>query len=101
MPQDLKLDSFDLTISGGDFVISEATKQHQELLLLTQSGEWRETPMAGIGINYWLQDDGNGANSAAAIKSGFESDGMTVSLIQSTTIEGKWTLITEAQYGNT
>lgn len=102
MPHDLLLDSgFDLTIINGDLATSETTRQHQELLLLTQGGEWRESPMVGIGAYTWLQDEQNGANLAAAIKSGFEGDGMTVLTMKSTIIDNKWTLTTEAQYGNT
>ena len=102
MPQDLLLDTdFDLMIKNGDFVFGESTRQHQDLLLLTQYAEWRESPTIGIGAQTWLQDERDGANLAAAIKSGFEADGMTVLTVNSAIKNDKWTLQTEANYGDT
>jgi hypothetical protein len=95
--KDLLLDSnFDVLIENGDLVYGESTRQHQELLILTQHGEWRESPMVGIGAATWLDDELNGANLAAAIKAGFEGDGMTVLTIKSVIVDNKWTLTIEA-----
>ena len=98
---DLTLDTaFDLALKNGDLFTSESTRQHQELLLLTQYGEWRESPTVGIGAATWLQDEQDGANLAAAIKAGFEGDGMKVLAVKSTIVNNKTTLTTEGYYGN-
>ena len=93
-------DTFDVRIKDGDLVFGESTRQHQSLLLLTQYGEWRESPTVGIGAATWLQDELHGANLAAAIKTGFEGDGMTVQAVKSNRVNDKLTLTTEASYGN-
>jgi hypothetical protein len=48
---DFQLDaSYDLATDGGDFVSGEADEQHQALLLLTNQGEWRQSPLTGVGL---------------------------------------------------
>jgi hypothetical protein len=77
MPQDLLLTSFAPTITGGDFVVGESTRQHQELLLLIEKGELRQYPLSGVGIRSQLLDE-NPAAVRAEIKRQFELDGMKV-----------------------
>ena len=77
MPKDILLDqNFDLQISNGDFVIGEATEQHQQLLIATFNGEWKENPTVGVGAEGFLKDDDAGG-FLAEVKSQFEKDGMT------------------------
>lgn len=76
MPYDLLLnDDFTIKIDNGDFVVGEATRQHQTLLLKAQKGELRDRPELGIGIEDWLNDDFTG-NIAATIQQQFAADGM-------------------------
>lgn len=78
--QDILLDpAGDLLLSPG-MVRGESTDQHQALLLKANPGDFRESPMVGVGLFGWLKDeDDNGL--LAAIKSQFEADGMTVTNI--------------------
>jgi len=82
MPNDILLDGdFDLQIADGDFVVGDATLQHQQLLILIEKGELREFPTRGVGIKSWLLDDRAG-DLNGAIKREFEADGMTVNSVR-------------------
>jgi hypothetical protein len=95
MPVDLLLGSnFDLLIVNGDFVIGEATRQQQQILLLLEKGENRQYPTMGVGLSNWLNDDKSSGNVVAEIKKNFEGDGMNVIAVK---IE-KGCIVTEAVY---
>jgi hypothetical protein len=61
-----------------DLVIGESSRQHQELLLLTNKGEWREHPLIGVGLETYLNGE-NGGDLFATVKKQFSDDGMLVS----------------------
>lgn len=67
----------DLQFSNGDLVIGESTKQHQELLMLSKKGDWKENPTIGIGAPGFLKDE-DYDGLLAEIKKEFERDGMVV-----------------------
>lgn len=68
----------DPKIMNGDFAYGESTRQHQELILISEKGEWRENPLTGVGIRTELQNETTGSELLTAIKREFEKDGMTV-----------------------
>ena len=75
---DILLDAnFDLRIENGDFVAGESTRQHQQLLILTDKGEWKENPTRGVGAQGWLLDDKDG-DLNAVVKTEYERDGMRI-----------------------
>lgn len=77
-PIDILLDeNFDLLIENGDFVLGDATRQNQALLLYCEKGENREFPTRGVGLRSWILDERPG-DLNAAIKREFEADGMKV-----------------------
>ncbi|MGH2643542.1 MAG: hypothetical protein ACRDE2_06320 [Chitinophagaceae bacterium] len=79
--QDIMLsNTYDLNVANGDFAIGESIEQHQQLLLLTNPGEWKENPEAGIGVSNYLLDE-TPADLKRAIRMGFNADGMTVDQI--------------------
>ena len=47
----------DLKIEDGDFKTGYSDEQHQELILRTHKGEWKESPEVGVGIADMLNDD--------------------------------------------
>ena len=54
MATDFLLDeAYDLAFAGGDLVADYSDEQHQELLLLTAQGEWRQSPLTGINLLRW------------------------------------------------
>jgi len=92
--EDLLLNSEqELTIIDGDFAVGESTLQHQELLIMTAKGEWKESPLIGVGALGFLKDDDE-SGLLAEIKTQFEKDGMQVKGVRM--IDGK--LITDANY---
>ncbi len=71
----------DLQCANGDFVTGESTVQHQNLLLISSKGAWKENPTVGVGAAGFLKDeDVNGL--LAEIKQEFEKDGMKVNNIE-------------------
>lgn len=81
MPQDILVDAdLDLLIVDGDFVVGDATKQHQALLFISAPGDWRQHPAAGVNAIDFLNDD-RVAEMATVIQQQFEADGMAVAKI--------------------
>lgn len=81
MPNDILLEGFDLMTANGDLVTGEATRQHQQLLLLAEKGEIRDLPMRGVGLQTWLHDEQAGSLNGQ-VKREFEADGMTVEAVK-------------------
>jgi hypothetical protein len=76
---DLLLDAeLGLAIEGGDFVIGESTKQHQQLLLLSEQGDWRENPPVGVGIRTMVLDDMPAVGIVATIQDQLDADGQDI-----------------------
>ncbi len=71
----------DLQIASGDFVIGDATVQHQRHIILAQKGEYKEHPEIGVGIANALQDD-NPRQILTQIRRNFEYDGMSVQRLE-------------------
>lgn len=82
MPTDIILDdSFIPVVKNGDLVAGESTRQHQKILLLTHKGELRESPLRGVGLRDFINEEDNGG-LRIEIKREFESDGMAVKSIK-------------------
>ena len=47
-------EGYDLMIQAGDFKSDFSDDQHISLLLLTNKGGWRQSPLTGIGIITYL-----------------------------------------------
>ena len=73
-------DGFDLQMGAdGDFVLKESTTQHQQLLLLTEKGEWDGQPTVGIGTINWINDErGQSGDLISEIGRQWKKDGMRV-----------------------
>lgn len=81
MMQDLILtEALDLQIENGDLLIGKSHQQHQQLLLITAKGDWKENPTIGVGAAGYLKDqDINGL--LGEVKKEFERDGMQVNTL--------------------
>jgi len=76
--RDLLLDNNqELDIQNGDFVVDESSLQHQDLLLMTSKGEWKENPLIAVGVLEFLKDE-DASGMLSEIKIQFEKDGMDV-----------------------
>ncbi|MEI6683423.1 MAG: hypothetical protein WCO44_12375 [Bacteroidota bacterium] len=67
----------DIACVGGDMVVGNGTYQHQADLLTANEGEYKETPLAGVGITGFLNDE-NPAELQRKIRIQFTKDGMSV-----------------------
>lgn len=76
---DILLDTeFDIA-TGGDFLLTESTRQHQQCLLLSAKGDYKHAPAAGINAIAYTNDDETTESLKKAIQAGFENDGMKIS----------------------
>jgi hypothetical protein len=73
----------ELRIADGDFAVAESSIQHQELLLITNKGEWKENPTIAVGSVGFLKDDDE-AGLLSEIKTELERDGMQIDNIDLT-----------------
>lgn len=69
---------FDLLIKGGDFVVGDSNTQHQQALLLSEKGEFKQFPTTGVGLKRFINDDQDGDDLQAEIQSELEADGATI-----------------------
>jgi hypothetical protein len=74
----------DLQTDAGDLVIGYSDGQHQNLLLQTFKGEWKDNPTIAVGAAGFLKDE-DVHGLSAEIKQEFERDGMNVAAIEITT----------------
>jgi hypothetical protein len=78
----------DMKVADGDLVTEENLKQAQQLLLVTNKGEWKQHPTAGVGVVNYLETASAGELSRE-IREQFSRDGMKVSSVKisGTTLE--------------
>lgn len=84
----------DFQIENGDFVIGDATLQHQQDILISHKGEYKESPELGIGILTEVNNE-NPRAILAQIKRNFEYDGMTVKTLK---VSDNGNLVIDAPY---
>lgn len=71
----------ELDLSTGDLMMAESTRSHQSDILLSTQGDWSETPLLGVGlVDYMNDNDPSGLLSAAARQ--MQDDGMEVERIE-------------------
>jgi hypothetical protein len=68
----------DLLIEDGDFVLSHSDPTHQEHILKSYTGFWRNAPLVGVGINQYVGATLDPATIKRAIKIQLEADGYQV-----------------------
>lgn len=85
MPKDYLIDysTGHLQIRNGDFVMGEATEQHQRRLLMAHKGEYKQHPLSGVGLSNFI-DDENPDDMIREIRTQLVQDGMTVNTIKVT-----------------
>lgn len=72
-----------MLIKNGDFVMGDATQQHQRRLLMAQKGEYKQHPLVGVGLRNFI-DDESPDNLKREIRMQFVRDGMAVKVLQVT-----------------
>jgi hypothetical protein len=76
---DILRDTNGYIVKNGDFVKGDATLKHQRDLLMSEKGEWRQKPSAGVGINKFVLDNSSADDFRGEVQSEFENDGMKIS----------------------
>lgn len=69
----------ELLFKNGDLAIQESTEQHMEALIIAEKGEYKATPLVGVGIKTFLNDDVVYSDDLKrAISEELEGDGMAI-----------------------
>lgn len=71
----------DLKFVNGDLVIGDVNQQNQELIVVSNKGDWKESPEIGVGINDYLNDE-NISGAISAIKNNLRYDGFKVNKVK-------------------
>lgn len=77
-----------------DWVEGESTAQHQQLLLLTPKGSWKENPGTGVGAMNYLESESPN-ELLAEISRQYRADGMDIVTLG---INAQQQLVIEANY---
>ena len=83
-------ENFDLLVKDGDLVIGDSNVQHQNTLLITQPGSFKESPDVGVGVENFLMDD-DPAGLKDKVREEFTKDGQNVDSISYDTQTGNLT----------
>jgi hypothetical protein len=81
MPDAMLDDNYDLAISSSDIQISESTARHQQMLLVSNKGDYKQYPIIGVGAATYLNDERYQA-LIRAINIEFAKDSMDVTDIR-------------------
>lgn len=68
----------DMLIEHGDFVLSHSDGMHQEHIIKSYIGYWRNAPLVGVGIEQYLKASLGTAEVKRLIKIQLEADGFSV-----------------------
>jgi hypothetical protein len=72
-------DSWDLSVSNGDFAVGESTLQEVEDLIMSYPGWWKEYPLAGCAAPNYINSPGTGQQLSNSINQQLKLDGKTLS----------------------
>lgn len=71
-------DSGEPVLESGDFVVGDATRQNQQLILVSTKGSWRQSPVVGVGAVDYLLDSEDNEELKKEVRKQMELDGMNV-----------------------
>ncbi len=82
MAQDILFGSDgDLLIENGDLVVGDSRYQHVQGLLLAHKGHYKFDPLAGVGIERFLNDEIQETELMREIRTELERDGFAVAVL--------------------
>lgn len=85
--------SGDLEIINGDLKIGKSDQQHVEDIIESYAGWWKEYPTLGVGVQNYLNSNGNNQQLARNIIVQLVSDGYVVSNPEiSLNVDGTFTI---------
>ena len=89
MAKDILLDdNDDLAFLDGDVVLGDSEDQEVSLIIRSNQGDWRASPLTGFGVAQRMRNEVNRAEFELALSSQLELDGFTMPVVKLTTEEG-------------
>ena len=88
-------DTNDLLIKGGDFVVGDATQQHQTDIVRAWKGWNHFNPTCGVGLERWLLGTQEAVTLTRTIRTELERDGQRVDSVRLVPTSG---ILIEARY---
>ncbi len=83
MAKDLLLnDDDDLRMAHGDLVVGDSEEQEVGLLMRSNQGDWRASPLTGFGVAQRTRNEVNRTQFARELSSQLELDGFTKNSVQ-------------------
>lgn len=76
--RDFVLDGNDLAIADGDLAIGTVADDNAYLLLVTAKGDWKESPLTGIGAERFLNSPDGGLALEREVLLQMQADGFHV-----------------------
>ena len=71
----------ELLLASGDFKQGDALLQNQRLILLSNPGEWKQSPTTGVGLELYLEDDTTD-DLMTNIREQLAADGQTIETLK-------------------
>ncbi len=80
-------DDGDILIKDGNLVFGDATRKHQQVIVLANEGDIKYDPLQGVGVEDWLLEDGDSdmLSLQHKIQNKLERDGCQVQKIDLST----------------
>ncbi len=86
MAKDILLDDDDdLLFEDGDLVVDESSDQEVGLILRSNQGDWRASPMTGFGLQQRIRSQTKRTEFARALGAALDFDGFVQSVVQLST----------------
>lgn len=94
-PQDILLDveTMDLLVVDGDFVIGDSTAQHQKSLLLAAKGDYKWAPTSGVHLFSFINDE-RPEDMLREVRLQFAKDGMRINRLS----QSNYKITIDAEY---
>lgn len=70
----------DLQTAGGDIATGFADQQHQQLLLVSEKGAFKQFPGVGVGLFGYIESE-DAAAMLSEIRKQFNKDGLTINAL--------------------
>lgn len=52
--KDLITENQELKVTNGDLAVEDSGQQHVEMLLISNKGDWKNSPLTGVGITSYM-----------------------------------------------
>lgn len=100
MANDIQLSegSTSFAFKNGDFATAISDNQHVFALCKSKKGDFKESPLVGVGIDDYLNASGVVQDLDVEIRKQIEADGANISFMQLLENNGRFDLVINAEY---